>query len=155
MYFSHYQVVSYAYVIFVNATVQIGKLTIHDQMDHLRCKRFNNGDTDNYIKLTFVILLISLLISDRGSAVKGSYIDASHSGNATTGGQSDWLMSWLGQQNQIFYSTTSGNFPYSFGTKLTTGNSGQPYHLIPAGSSGRRTTTPPYVFIPSDPSQVL
>ena len=115
------------------------------------CK--NNGN--NYIKLIFVILLISLLISDRGSAVKGSYIDASHSGNATTGGQSDWLMSWLGQQNQIFYSTTSGNFPYSFGTKLTTGNSGQPYHLIPAGSSGRRTTTPPYVFIPSDPSQVI
>ena len=112
----------------------------------------NNGD--KYIKLIFVILLISLLISDRGSAVKGSYIDASHSGNAATGGQSDWLMSWLGQQNQIFYSTTSGNFPYSFGTKLTTGNSGQPYHLIPAGSSGRRTTTPPYVFIPSDPSQV-
>ena len=149
MYFLHYPAVSYAYVIFVNATAQIGKLAIHDQMYYLRCKRFK------YIKLILIILFISLLISDRGSAVKGSYIDASHSGNATTGGQSDWLMSWLGQQNQIFYSTTSGNFPYSFGTKLTTGNSGQPYHLIPAGSSGRRTTTPPYVFIPSDPSQVI
>ena len=81
-------------------------------------------------------------------------MDASAGGATQNGGQSDWLMSWLGQQNPIFYSTTSGNFPYSFGTKLTTGNSGQPYHLIPAGSSGRRTTTPPFMLIPSDPSQV-
>ena len=96
------------------------------------------------------------MISDRHSGVKGSYIDASAAGANSTGPQSDWLMSWLGQQNPIFYSTTSGNFPYSFSTKLTTGNSGQPYHLIPAGSSaGRRTTTPPFVLIPSDPSQVL
>ena len=97
----------------------------------------------------------SLLISERHSGVQGSYIDASTGGTASTGDQSDWLMSWLGQQSQIFYSSASGNFPYSFGTKLTTGNSGQPYHLIPAGSSASRgANTPPFVLIPSDPSQV-
>ena len=89
-------------------------------------------------------------MSERHSGVQGSFIDA-----ASSGGQNDWLMSWLGQQNQIFYSTPSGNFPYSFGTKLTTGNSGQPYHLIPAGSGvSRRTATPPFVLIQSDPAQV-
>ena len=101
-------------------------------------------------------MTFSLLLSDHRSGIKGSFIDTSGAGGGanSNGSQSDWLMSWLGQQNPIFYSTTSGNFPYSFGTKVTTGNSGQPYHLIPAGSSGRRTTTPPFVLIPSDPSQV-
>ena len=50
MYFLHYQAVSYAYVIFVNATAQIGKLTIHDQMDHVRCKDSN---------LTMVIAILN------------------------------------------------------------------------------------------------
>ena len=97
----------------------------------------------------------SLLISERHSGMQGSYVDASTGGTASTGEQNDWLMSWLGQQSQIFYSTASGNFPYSFSTKLTTGNSGQPYHLIPAGSAASRgANTPPFVLIPSDPSQV-
>ena len=106
--------------------------------------------------ISFFTFVYSLLLSDHRSGVKGSFIDTSAGGGANSNGsQSDWLMSWLGQQNPVFYSTTSGNFPYSFGTKVTTGNSGQPYHLIPAGSSGRRTTTPPFVLIPSDPSQVI
>ena len=41
--------------------------------------------------------IYSLLISDRHSGVKGSYIDASAGGANSTGPQSDWLMSWLGQ----------------------------------------------------------
>ena len=42
MYFLHYQAVSYAYVIFVNATAQIGKPAEHDLMDPLGCTRIES-----------------------------------------------------------------------------------------------------------------
>ena len=65
---------------------------------------------------------------------------------ASSGGSNEWLMSWLGQQSQIFYSSNSG-LPYG---KIATGASGQPYHLIPATPT---RATPPYMFYPSEHSQ--
>ena len=51
----------------------------------------------------------------------------------------DWLLSWLGQQNQIFYSSASG-IPY---TKVPS-----PYHPAAATMMSTRTT-PPFVLLPS------
>ena len=49
----------------------------------------------------------------------------------------DWLLAWLGQQNQVYFS----------------GASGVPYQKIPAFAAAPPTVTPPFVFIPSELSQ--
>lgn len=69
-------------------------------------------------------------------------------GESSAAGRNDWLMNWLGQQSQIFYSNTSG-VPYG---KIAHSSSGQPYHLIPAPTPTTTRATPPFVFIPSERS---